>query len=139
MPVAAKIRHGNVPETETLVDEPNMLVQSLSVKPEREEKLFKGANKATQGALYLDPKLTFEFKSIISEYEGLCEEHPGMAVSELANFSGAIHGFDPEEGTLVYKDPSRDMDTENPDMINFTILHLPFVEPGGPVDDGSGD
>jgi hypothetical protein len=125
----AIIKHGNLPATGGLVDEPNMLVQSLSIKAEREEKMFKGANKATQGVLETDPKLTFEFKAIISEYAGLCDEHPGAAVAELANFAAGIHGFDPEDGTMIYKDPSRDMDNENPDMVNFSVLHLPFVEP----------
>lgn len=129
MPVLAIIKHGNIPDTGGLVDEPNMLVQSLSIKAEREEKMFKGANKATQGVLETDPKLTFEFKAIISEYSGLSDQHPGTAVAELANFSAAIHGFDPTEGTMIYKDPSRDLDNENPDMVNFSVLHLPFVEP----------
>lgn len=129
MAVEAIIKHGNLPGTEALVDEPNMLVQSLSIKATREEKKFKGANKATQGVLETDPTLTFEFKAIISEYAGLIEQNPGTAVDELANFSAAIHGFDPAEGTMIYKDPSRDMDNENPDMINFTVEHLPFVEP----------
>ena len=128
MPVEAIIKHGNIPETGGLVDEPNMLVQNLSIKATREEKMFKGANKATQGVLETDPKLTFEFKAIISEFSGLSDQHPGTAVTELANFSAAIHGFDPGEGILIYKDPSRDLDNENPDMVNFSVLHLPFVE-----------
>ena len=132
MPVEAIIKHGNIPETGGLVDEPNMLVQNLSIKATREEKMFKGANKATQGVLETDPKLTFEFKAIISEYAGLCDAHPGTAVTELANFAAAIHGFDATEGTMIYKDPSRDMDTENPDMVNFTVLHLPFVTTPAP-------
>ena len=133
MPVEAIIKHGNIPETGGLVDEPSLLVQSLTIKGERDEKTFKGANKATQGILETDPRLTFEFKAIISEYSGLADQHPGTAVTELANFAAALHGFDPEEGTLVYKDPSRDMDNENPDMVNFTVTHWPFVDSGSSV------
>ena len=129
MAIEAIIKHGNLPATDSLVDEPNMLVQSLSIKGQREEKMFKGANKATQGVLETDPKLTFEFKAIISEYAGLCEQNPGTQCTELANFAADIHGFDPTEGMMIYKDPSRDLDTENPDMLSFTVLHLPFVEP----------
>jgi hypothetical protein len=131
MPVEAIIAHGNVP-VGTLVDEADLLIQSLSIKATREEKMFKGANKATQGVLETDPKLTFEFKAIISEVAGLADQNPGTAVTELANFAAAIHGFDPEEGTLIYKDPSRELDNENPDMVNFTVIHLPFVEPAAP-------
>jgi len=129
MPVEAIIQHGNIPGESGLVDEPSLLVQSLSIKATREEKMFKGANKATQGVLETDPKLSFEFKAIISEFSGFADQHPGTAVDELANFAAAIHGFDPEEGTMIYKDPSRDLDNENPDMVSFTVLHLPFVEP----------
>lgn len=125
----AIIKHGALPATGGLVDEDALLVQSLSIKATREEKMFKGANKATQGVLETDPKLLFEFKAIISEYTGLADQNPGTAVTELANFSAAIHGFDPEDGTMIYKDPTRDMDNENPDMVNFSVLHLPFVAP----------
>lgn len=128
MPVEAIIAHGSILEG-SLVDEPDLLVQSLSIKATREEKMFKGANKATQGVLETDPKLTFEFKAIISEVAGLADQNPGTAVTELANFAAEIHGFDPEEGTLIYKDPSRDLDNENPDMVSFSVIHLPFVEP----------
>lgn len=129
MAIEAIIKHGNIPETGGMLDEPDMLVQSLSIKAERDEKMFKGANKATQGVLETDPKLTFEFKAIISEYSGLCDQNPGTAVTDLANFAGSIHGFDPSDGTMIYKDPTRDLDNENPDMVSFSILHLPFVEP----------
>lgn len=132
MAIEAIIKHGNLPATGGLVDEPNMLVQSLAVKATREEKMYKGANKATQGVLETDPKLTFEFKAIISAYAGLADQNPGTTVTELANFAAAIHGFDPADGTMIYKDPSRDMDNDNPDMVNFSVLHLPFVEPPAP-------
>ena len=109
------------------MDEPNLLVQSLAIKATREEKKFKGANKATMALLETDPILTFDFKAIISAYEGLADQNPGTAVTELANFAATIHGFDPSDGTLVYKDPSRDMDNDNPDMVNFSVVHFPFV------------
>jgi hypothetical protein len=109
------------------VDEANMLVQSLTITPAREEKAFKGANRATQGLLYTNPTLTFAFKAIISDVSGLADQHPGTEVTELANFAGDIHGFDPDQGTLIYKDPSREEDNDNPDMVNFTIAHFPFV------------
>lgn len=129
MPVEAIIKHGNLPDAGGLVDEPNMLVQSLAIKAERDEKMFKGANKATQGVLETDPKLTFAFKAVISDFAGLTDQMPGTAVTELANFAAAIHGFDPTAGVLIYKDPSRDLDNENPDMVSFSVLHLPFVAP----------
>lgn len=130
MPVQAIIKHGNIPDVDGLVDEPNLLVQSLTISATREEKLYKGATtKATQGILLIDPRLSFAFKAIISEFAGLADEHPGEAVTGLLNFADAIHGFDPEEGILVYKEPSRDLSIEDPAMTNFTVEHFPFVEP----------
>lgn len=129
--VDAIIQHGAIPSTGGMVDEPDLLVQSLTITPVREEKRYKGANKATQGILYTDPTLQFGFKAIISEKQGLADQHPGTAVAALANFTAptTIHGFDPADGIMVYKDPSDEMDDENPDMINFTVEHFPFVEP----------
>jgi len=125
--VDAIIQHGVIPSAGLLVDEANMLVQSLTITPAREEKAFKGANRATQGLLYTNPTLAFAFKAIISDVSGLADQHPGTEVTELANFAGDIHGFDPDQGTLIYKDPSREEDNDNPDMVNFTIAHFPFV------------
>lgn len=130
MPVQAIIKHGNLPAVDGLVDEPNILVQNLTITPGRELKEFKGANKAVQGLLLTNPTLKFAFKAIISEEAGLADQHPGTEVTELANFAAEMHGFDPEEGMMVYLDPSRDLTTEDPDMINFTVAHYPFVDPG---------
>lgn len=127
--VDAIIQHGAIPSTGGMVDEADLLIQSLTTTPRREEKRFKGGNKATQGLQYTDPTLTFAFKAIISDTAGLAVQHPGTTVTSLMNFQSAVHGFDPADGILVYKDPVREQDTENPDMISFTVEHFPFVEP----------
>lgn len=130
MPVTPIIIHGNLPEVDGLVDEPNLLVQNLSIAGAREKKLFKGATtKATAGILLTDPTLTFSFQAIVSEFAGLADQHPGTAVTELANFADEIHGFDPEEGILLYEEPTRELSIEDPAQVNFTVTHYPFVEP----------
>ena len=127
--VDAIIQHGNLPDAGTLVDEADVLVQSLTVTPSREEKYFKGTNRADQGYSATNPKLTFAYKAIVSEYAGFADQHPGTAVAELANFAAAKFGFDPTQGMMIYKDPSLDLDNDNPDMVNFTVEHNPFIEP----------
>lgn len=125
--VDAIIQYGPVPTTGGPVDEPSLLVQSISITPSREKKVFKGANKATAVLQYTDPTISFAFKAFISSETGLAAAHPGSQVTELANFAGAIHGFDPEQGIMVYEDPTRDLDQENPDAVNFTVRNYPFV------------
>jgi hypothetical protein len=126
--VDAIIQFGNLPATGGPIDEPALLIQSLTITPAREKKVFKGPNKATQVLQYTDPTISFAFKAYISEETGLAVAHPGTQVTELANFAGAVHGFEPEQGIMVYEDPSRDLDNENPDAINFTVTSYPFVE-----------
>ena len=126
--IDAIIQFGNLPATGGPVDEPAVLVQSLTITPGREKKEFKGTNKATAALQYTNPQLTFAFKAFISTETGLAIAHPGSQVTELANYAGAIHGFDPEQGIMIYEDPSRDLDLENPDSINFNVVSYPFVE-----------
>lgn len=128
--VAAIIQWGALPETASLVDEPNILIQSLTITPSREEKFYKGATtRADEGVSLTNPSLSFAFKAYVSAEAGLAVQHPGTQVTELANFAAVIHGFDPSQGMMLYKDPSRELTIEDPDMINFTVVHKPFIEP----------
>ncbi len=127
--VAAIIQHGALPENVEIINEPNMLVQDLVITPQREEKRYKGGNKATNALQYTDPTLVFGFKAIVSELAGLSDQHPGTVVTDLLNFTAAIHGFEPTQGILVYKDPSRQLNTEDPLMLDFTVEQFPFVDP----------
>lgn len=126
--IDALIQYGTLPETGGPVDEPNLLVQSLTISPAREKKAYKGPNKATGALQYTDPIITFAFKAYISAAAGLAIAHPGSLVTELANFAAARHGFDPEQGIMVYEDPSDELDNENPDSVSFNVVGYPFVE-----------
>ncbi len=125
--VDANIQYGDIPSTGGIIDEPNLLVQSLTITPRREKKAYKGANKATAGLLYTDPLISFAYKAIISEEAGLADGHPGSEVASLTNFAAARNGFDPADGILVFEDPSVELDQENPDMISFTVVNYPFI------------
>ena len=126
--VDAIIQYGSLPADGTLVDEPNLLVQSLSVKPAREKKEYKGFNRAAQGLSYTNPTLALDFKAYVATAAGLAIQHPGTQVTELANYAAARHGFDPTQGILIYEDVSDDFSNEDADMVNFTVMHYPFVE-----------
>jgi len=126
--VDAIIQHGTLPDTATLVDETNLLVQSLTVTPGRELKEYKGAsNRAVQGLSLTNPTITFDFDCFVGTAAGLAIQHPGTAVAELANFAAARHGFDPTQGTMVYLDPSDEFSNEDPDKIKFKVTQYPFV------------
>jgi hypothetical protein len=129
MPVDAIIQHGNLPADGTLLDEANLLVQSLTVTAAREKKAYRGPNRATNALQYTDPTLTFAFKAYVSEAAVLATQHPGTQVNELANYAAARRGFDPAEGMMIYEDPSDEFTTEDADMVSFNVVQYPFVEP----------
>jgi hypothetical protein len=124
---SAIITHGNIPSDITLLDEPNMLVQSLTITPAREKKEYKGANRAVQGLEYSNPTMSFNFEAYISNAAGLCDQHPGTEVASLLNFASARFGFDPADGVMVFEDPSTAQGLEDPERITFTVVHYPFV------------
>src|SRR5688572_22449152 len=121
------ILYGALPEG-GLVDEPNLLVQSLTMTPARTKRTYEGGNGATFAVRLTNPLLTFNFRGYISAYAGLADAEPGSEVTDLANYEGTIHGFDPADGVMVYEDPSRELDTENPAQVTFNVVQYPFVE-----------
>ena len=124
--VSAFIQHGTLTNA-GILDEPNILVTSLSITPAREEKLYK-AGGVTRVARYTDPIITFGFSGIVKARTGLGDQHPGTAITSLANFSGSRHGFDPSDGVIIYKDPSVEETGEDPTQITFTATQYPFIE-----------
>lgn len=127
MAVDAILQYGTLPADGTLVDEADLLVQSLTITPAREKKLYKGVNRATGGISLTDPILTFAFNAYVGTAAGLAIQHPGTTVASLANFAGAVHGFDPAEGILLYEEPSTELTNEDADMVKFNVVHYPFV------------
>ena len=126
--VDAIIQHGSLPDGLTIIDEPDLLVQNVTFTPTREKKTHKGGNKATKAVQYTDPILTIGFKAIISEVAGFADQHPGTLVTDLANYAAPVHGFDPAQGVMVYEDPVRTLDTDNPAEVTFNVVQYPFVE-----------
>ena len=123
----AIISHGVIPSAATILNEPAILVQSLTITPQRTEGRFKGPNRATQGITETDPVMDFAFQALILDPTGLADGPPGTQLVELANFASPIHGFDPTDGVLIFRDPSVSKDTDNPDSISFTATHFPFL------------
>jgi hypothetical protein len=61
---------------------------------------------------------------------GFANQHPGTTITTLANFSGDIHGFAPEDGKLVYKDPVRSLsEGEEEPEVSFTATQYPGIAP----------
>jgi hypothetical protein len=129
--IDAIIKYGDISEL-GLIDEPDLLVQSLTITPSREKQSWKGANLATRALRYTDPILTFAFTAIISAATGLANQHPGTSVADLLNFPGNIYQFDPERGIMVFEDPSRSLTLENEAETSFNVVHYPFI---GETDD----
>lgn len=123
----ARIVLGNLPADVSLLDEPNMLVQSRTFTPARTKNVYRGANRATGGLEFLDPILTITFEAYISAYTGLCNSHPGTVVTELLNYTDARFGFSPDDGTMVYEDPSTKADLTNPETLTFSVVQYPFL------------
>jgi hypothetical protein len=123
----AIIQHGTVADT-AFLDEPDLLLQSLTITPQRTEGRYRGPNKATQLVTQSDPVVDLQFSGIIKDFAGFVIRGPGAAVWAVANYAAEQNGFDPADGMLIYRDPGRELSSdETPDSINFTITHLPFV------------
>ncbi len=110
-----------------LVDEPNILVESLTVTPERDEKMYKSGTGATTAYGARDPKISFEFSGWVKAKAGLADQHPGTTVASLANYQGAKNGFDNTMGVMIFKDFSSDQSPDDPEKIKFKVLQLPFI------------
>ena len=122
------IKHGLIPDLDMPKDEPNMLVNSLTITPSREKQEFKGGAAQVVGLRFVNPLLTFAFDGYISAVAGLADEHPGKAVTNLANYTGAIHGFDKADGVMIYEDPSREASNDDLAKAKFNVVQYPFVE-----------
>jgi hypothetical protein len=118
-------QHGTLTST-TLVDEPNVLVESLTITPERTKKEYKGAS-ATKALRFTDPKISFAFSGTVANQAGLADQHVGTSIASLANFSSSRFGFDPADGVIVFEDPSATENGEDPTQLSFTAVQYPFV------------
>lgn len=125
---SCQIDHGSIADCEP-VDEPGVLVNSLTITPTREKQEFKNAAGCVRALRFKNPTISFDFDGYIDTLlvTDLSELHPGTAVASLANFAGVIHGFDPADGVLVYEDPSRELTNEDACKTKFKVTQYPFV------------
>ena len=133
MPVQAIIEHGARPAYD-LSDETGVLVQKLSIKPTREYVERKNSQRMVAYVRAENPRISFDFSGIIvgDSATGFADQHPGTAITALANFQGAIHGFAPTDGKIIYKDPTRELsDTDEP-QVNFSAEMFPGIAPVAP-------
>ena len=122
------IQHGTLGTIDCPVDEPNILVNSLTLTPSREKKEYK-KGKGCVGALrFQNPILSFGFDGYIQNLAGLADQHPGTAVNSLANYQAPTYGFDPGDGVMVYEDPSRECTNEDLAKAKLNVVQYPFVE-----------
>ncbi len=91
----------------------------------KEYKAF--SNAAIDVTREVNPVNTISFSAHATALSGLANQEPGTSVVSLANFSSAVQGFDPADGTMIYRDPSRELNNEGDlPAINATVVHLPF-------------
>ncbi len=126
--VAALIDHGTFPATSGPAAEANLLIQSLKVSAKREKKGYKSAStKATTRLRYSDPTLEFDVDAFINGTTGFVTQHPGSAVTTLANFADTYRTFDKDDGVMVFEDPVDDYPLDDLIKTTFKVVHYPFV------------
>ncbi len=125
----AVVEYGELPAQDFPLDEPDILLDSLNIDPKRDKKEYKGPNKVIRALRYQNPTIEFDFKGVISEVAGLCDAHPGTLVDSLVNFANDIHGYSPDNGIMVYEDPKREGNNEDPAKCSFKVIQYPFVQP----------
>lgn len=127
MPVSAKITHGTLSSALSLNDETNLLVKNLTISAARDRQDYRNANNGIKALEYTNPTLSFAYRCEVSTNSGLADEHPGTAVTSLANYASDIHGFANTEGVMVYEDPSRDIPFDRLGELSFTVVQYPLV------------
>lgn len=121
------IKHGDIPADDTPVNEPDILVDSLTITPNRDKSEYKSGRCIT-GLIFANPTLSFAFDGRIKTVQGLTDQHPGTTVASLLNYTGSVYGFDKADGIMVYEDPSREASTEDLAKAKFTVTQYPFVQ-----------
>jgi len=121
------IQHGTLEDIDCPVDEPNILVNSLTISAAREKKEYKKGEGCIGALRFTNPTLSFAFDGFIQALGGLTDQHPGTAVISLANYQQDTFGFDPDDGVMVYEDPSRECSNEELAQAKFNVVQYPFV------------
>lgn len=127
----AILEHGTMSADEFPIDEPNLLLKSLNIVPKREKKMYKGPDKVTRLVRFQDPTIEFDFDGIILALDAaLTDQHPGTLVDALANFPDdtPIHGFTNDAGLMIYEDPTRSGNNEDPGECKFKVIQYPFLQ-----------
>lgn len=125
---ARTIEHGIVPNVSVKpVAESNLLINSVRVTPVRTKQTYLGDEGEDIGLRYRNPTMSFAFEGFIIAEAGFSVQHPGTEVPTLANFAGVLHGFDPVDGTMVFEDPTRDLQRGDDSPYSFTVMHHPYV------------
>ena len=107
---------------------PYLLVQSLTISGAREERRYKGANRATQYLEFSDPILDMAFDAYVLSLDDLATSHPGTVYSTPpSNYRENFHGFSSADGQIVYLDPVTTGSVEEMRKVAFTTRQFPFV------------
>lgn len=123
--------HGSWATMTTIVNEPNLLVNSVKRKPTREKVQKKGVtSKAVERARYTNPILTITMDVVVQQQSGLGSLGVGSAVSGgLANFNGLWREHNPSEGKIILDDVDDSAEAEGEDPLTSTLVfgHYPFI------------
>jgi len=126
MPLDARTIHGTLTEV-VPTDETNFLISSVRHSAAREAREYKGAEGAVNVVREHNPTMEVQVTGIITAISGLADDHPGDAITTLANFGTSVFGFDPADGVMIYRDPSRESSNEDQAEVSFTAAHRPLV------------
>jgi len=124
----AIIINGTLPSSAAgLVNEDNLLIESLTLTPDREMVLHKGANGAVAASEHRNPTFTLDFKGTPTARTGLANGHPGDVLASVANFQSARHGFDPTDGKIIFMEPKTTLSQTRTDEFTFKATQFPFM------------
>jgi hypothetical protein len=124
----AIIINGTLPSVAAgLVDETNLLIESLTLSPDREMIMHKGANGAVAATEHRNPTFSLDFKGTTTARTGLPNGHPGNVIAALENFSSSRHGFDPTDGKIIMLDPKTTLSQTRSDEFSFKATQYPFM------------
>jgi hypothetical protein len=111
------------------VNEANIHIESIDFAPTRTETFYQDiATGADVIGHYDNPSATWSFSGMVTTVAGFATQHPGTAVTTLANFSAEVAGCDPAEGIMIFKDPTHKWSPGKPRELSWAVLWKPLME-----------
>jgi hypothetical protein len=123
----ARVDYGTFTASDA-VNEPNLLVQTVTATSSKEEKWWKDiTSDADVLGRASNRGLGYAIKAYVKTVAGFVTQAIGTTVASLQNFATAHRGFDPASGIMIFDEPVDTFNIGDLRQCDFTVKHKPYV------------